>query len=462
MNTSSPFRSLLAEARANLRLAAPLIAAQLSFVGMHTVDTIMAGQLGGTALAAVSVGTNVWFLSFIVFMGLFMAVSPIVAQRVGAGRFAAETGGFLRNSLLLAVVLGAVWTLLVNLIAAPVIDRLGLSADTATLAKAYLRAIAWGAIPFCLCFALRNGCEGVGVTRVPLFAGLTALSLNIVVNLPLMYGAFGWPGLGAVGTAWGTVIAITGMLGIYLLAYRYEPTLAALRLFAHRPRWSPDLGEIFRLGAPIALTVVAEAWLFNLGGLLMARFGDAVVAAHQIAITFSSLVFMVPLSIGLATTIRVGQFVGAREAAGAARAGRAGIGLGALFATLSATLMVLAPTLIVGLYTDVPDVPDVAALAARFLGLAALFQIFDCVQATANGALRGYKDTRIPMLVTVLAYWGVGLPVAAALAFATPVGPAGVWYGFIAGLAAAALGLVLRFRRRTRPEPAGSGSVLMI
>ena len=452
-------RSLVREGRDNLFLAAPLIAAQLSFVGMHTVDTIMAGQLGETALAAVAVGANVWFLSFIVFMGLFMSVSPIVAQRVGAGRFAAETGDFLRNTLLLAVGLGVLWTTIVHLIAHPVMSRLGLSAETAQIAEAYLRTISYGAIPFCLCFALRNGCEGLGVTRVPLLAGLVGLATNIAVNFPLMYGAFGLPGLGAVGTAWGTVVAINAMLGVYLVCYRIEPTLAGLRLYAHAPRWSPELWEIFRLGAPIAATVIAEAWLFNLGGLLMARFGDTVVAAHQVALNFASLAFMVPLSIGLATTIRVGQKVGAREPQAATLSGYAGIWLGATFALLSAGVMVLLPGAIVGLYTKVPEVSE---LAVRFLGFAALFQIFDCVQATANGALRGFKDTRVPMAVTLFAYWFIGLPVAALVSFHTPVGPAGVWCGFIAGLSVAAVGLVLRFRRRTRRlELDRGGSVLM-
>ncbi len=458
-NPLSP-RPLLAEARQNLILAAPLIAAQLSFVGMHAIDTVMAGRLGETALAAVAVGANAWFLSFVVFMGLFMSVSPIVAQRTGAGRFAAETGDFLRNTLLLAVMLGLVWTAVVNLLAAPVIGVLGLSDETTELAEAYLRTIAWGATPLCLCFALRNGCEGLGVTRVPLVAGVSALVVNALVNVPLIYGAFGWPGLGAVGTAWGTVIAVCAMLAIYALSFRFEPTLRSLRLYARRPRWSGELFEVFRIGAPIALTVVAEAWLFNLGGLLMAHFGDSVVAAHQIAINFASMAFMVPLSIGLATTVRVGQNVGAGDNAAAARSGYAGIGLGAAFALLSAGVMLLAPGPIVGLYTQVPEV---AELAVRFLWLAALFQIFDCLQATANGALRGFKDTRVPMIVTLVAYWLVGLPTAALLTRATDVGPLGVWIGFIAGLFVAALGLVLRYRRRSRrPDATLGGSVLMI
>lgn len=438
--------ALFAEARTNLRLAAPLIATQLSFVGINTVDTIMAGRLGGTTLAAVAVGSNGWFLSFIIFLGLFMAVSPIVAQRVGAAREPSETGAFLRNALLLAVALGACWTLLVNLMARPLVGLLDLEAATAEPAIGYLRTLAWAAIPFCLCFVLRNGSEGCGLTKVPLAAGVSGLIVNALANYPLMYGAFGWPGLGAVGAAWGSVVAVNAMLAVYLLAYRKVFRLANLQLFADRPRWNRDQIEIFKLGLPISAAFIAESWLFNLGGLLMARFGESVVAAHQIAINVASMAFMVPLSIGLATTIRVGQHVGAGSMHAAMLSGRAGIGLGVVFALISAATMVLLPSVIVGFYTSADEV---AALAVRFLGLAAVFQLFDCVQAVANGALRGFKDTRVPMAVTLLAYWGVGMPVAAGLSLSTPVGPMGVWWGFIAGLSAAAVGLVVRFRQRT-------------
>lgn len=438
------------EARQNLRLAAPLAAAQLSIIGMHTVDTLMAGRLGAGALAAVAVGANVWFLSFIIFMGLLMAVSPIVAQRVGAGRPAAETGAFLRNALALAVLLGLVWMVLVAVIADPVLDLLQLQAATRVTAEAYLRAIAWSAIPFCLCFVMRNGCEGHGAILGPVVAGVIALTTNALVNLPLMYGYLGFPALGAVGTAWGTVIATTVMVLVYALIYLRDPRLRALGLFSQMPRLAAPLWEIARVGVPISACVVAEAWLFSIGALMMAPFGGDVIAAHQIAINFASLVFMIPLSIGLATTVRVGQAMGAGNVDGAALRGRVGIGLGASFGLCSATAIALFPGLIIGLYTEVPPVVN---LAVKFLGLAAIFQIFDCIQATANGALRGLKDTRIPMALTILAYWLVGMPLGAWLTYGTSVGPAGVWCGFILGLATAATGLSLRFLRRTRLVP---------
>jgi multidrug resistance protein, MATE family len=238
------------------------------------------------------------------------------------------------------------------------------------------------------------------------------------------------------------------MVLAFAALYRWHPRLRELEVYG-RAGWRPGpaTGEVLRLGGPIALIITAEAWLFLIGALLMARFGTDAVAAHQIAINFASVTFMVPLSIGMATTVRVGYAAGAGDAAGVRLRGLAGIGMGACFAAFSAALMALLPGPIIALYTDAPGV---APLAAAFLAYAAVFQLADCVQATANGALRGIKDTRVPMLITVSAYWLVGLPLAVALAFNTAFGPAGVWLGFIAGLAVAAGGLAARFLHRTR------------
>ena len=183
---------------------------------------------------------------------------------------------------------------------------------------------------------------------------------------------------------------------------------------------------------------------------MMARFGDVAVAAHQIAINFAAMSFMVPLSIGMATTVRVGQAHGAGADAAARLAGRVGIGLGVAWAVAAASLMALYPDMIVRAYTQAPEV---SAMAVGLLGYAALFQLFDCIQATSNGALRGLHDTRVPMAITVLAYWAVGMPVAVGLAFFSAVGPAGIWWGFIAGLAVAAAGLSLRFLRFPLASP---------
>lgn len=436
--------------RANLQLAWPIIAAQLSFVSMGAVDAMLAGRLSAAALAAVAVGSNLFFLAFVLFMGLFMAVSPIVSQRLGAGRPAEETGAFLRAALRVALVAGVIWALLVLVVGRPILALLKLPAQTTDNAWHYLLCATPSTVAFCLGFALRNAAEAHGLTRVPLWAGLAGFSVNAVVGYLLLFGKLGLPALGPMGTGVALSLAAWSMVVVYLWAYRRQPALRVLRPLGPGPVAGAEARrELLRIGLPIAAILTAEASLFLIGALMMARFGETVVAAHQIAINFASVSFMVPLSVGLATTVRVGHAAGAGDAAAVALRGRVGMLLGVGFAFFSASLMLLLPKAIVGLYTQAPEV---VPLAVGFFVYAAVFQIADCIQATANGALRGIKDTRLPMIITVTAYWVVGLPLAVWLAFYTPVGPAGIWWGFIAGLAVAAAGLSLRFIRRTRAE----------
>jgi MATE family multidrug resistance protein len=436
-------RFIRAEARANLRLAGPLIATQLSFVGMGTVDTIFAGRLGAQQLAAVAVGANIWFLLFMLFMGLFIACSPIVAHRVGAGRPDRETGEFVRSAAVLALLMGLAWMLILRLSMGPILDLLDLEAQTRIYAEGFLEAISWGTVPFCLSFLLRNVAEGYGLTRVALAAALIGFAVNAAGDYALMYGRFGFPALGPAGCGYATAFGGLTTLVVYAIQYRYVTQLRRLDIFRRGwPRLRQEVWEVLHLGGPIAAILVAEGWLFMIAGLLMARFGSDTVAAHQIAINFASIAFMVPLSVGLATTVRVGHAAGAQLISEIRLRGHVGIGLGALFALASAAAMALLPRQIVAVYTEVPEV---AAIAVNFLYYAAVFQLFDCVQATANGALRGLKDTRMPMIITVSAYWVVGMPLAVWLAFRTEVGPLGIWWGFIAGLGLAAVGLATRF-----------------
>lgn len=445
---SSSFKDdFLREAPQLLKLALPLIAAQVTFVAMSTVDTILAGRLGAVTLAAVAVGSNIWFLFFVLFLGLFMAASPITAQRAGAGRDPRQTGAFLRGAARLAIALGLFWWLSLALLGGPILDLLALEPQTRAPTEEYLAIVGWAAVPMCLCFLMRNVAEGLGATRVPLVAGVIALAVNALAAWVLMYGKAGFAPMGAAGAAWAMVAGALAMLAVYAAQYLRVPALRALEAFGGATPAEPGAArELLVLGGPIAAIVAAEAWLFQVGALMMARFGGEVVAAHQIAINFAALMFMVPLSVGLATTVRVGHAAGAGRLAEVRRRGQAGMLVGAVFALFSAALMGFAPGLIVAAYTDAPDV---APLAVSFLAYAALFQLFDCVQATANGALRGIKDTRVPMLITLAAYWLAGAPLAAYLAFATALGPAGIWWGFIAGLAVAAAGLAARFMART-------------
>ncbi len=433
--------SFSTEASANLKLAAPIIAAQITFMGFGVADTLMAGRIGGVELAAIAVGANIWMQPFVFFMGLAMAVSPIVAQRLGGGQAPGVIGAFLRRALGLAVLQGLVWILAVRLAAPPVIARLGLEQATGQLALDYLLAESWGAPLFCLCFALRCAAEGSSVPSVILITGLCGLAAKILFNVLLL------DSFGVVGFGWSAVIAAATMVLAYLLQYAVWPRLRALHLFAREQTVTVhEALEVLRLGIPIGLILFAEVAFFGITALLMAHFGDAVVAAHQIAINFASVMFMVPLGVALATTVRVGNAAGAGEFSAVRLRGKTGMGLGLVFALFSAALMGLKPEWITALY--VRD-GAVASQAQTFLRLAALFQLADCLQATANGALRGLKDTRMPMLITLTAYWLAGMPFGYGLAFNLGYGPNALWWGFILGLLLAAAGLSWRFFHKT-------------
>lgn len=440
--------TFLSEARENLRLGLPLIAAQIASIGMGTADTIFAGRLGKEALAAVAVGTNLNVVFFVFFMGLFMACSPIVAQRAGAGQADARVGVFVREALLLSLIMASLWVLGAYLLAVPVLYNIGLDPATAQLAVEFIRAYSWSAYGFSLWFVLRYVAEGVGCTPPVLVSGLVGLCSNILLVWVFMYGKFGVPAFGAVGCGYATTISSMLMALVLALQYRRHEALRRLQVFTQlTARLGNDAHEILRLGSPIGLILLAEAGLFVLAALWMARFGEDTVAAYQIAINFAAVLFMIPMSLGLATTVRVGHAVGAGDHVAARQRGISGMKLGLLNAASNAAIMALFPVFIAKLYTNDAAI---AAIAAQFLWLAAVFQFFDGLQVTANGALRGIKDTRVPMMITVAAYWAAGMPVAWWLGFHTPLAAAGIWWGLTAGLAVAAFGLSLRFLSKSK------------
>lgn len=437
-----------AEARANLRLSLPLIAAQIAGVGMGAVDTIFAGRLGPRALAAVAMGFNLNVVFFIFFMGLTMACSPIVAQMMGARRDVADIGCFVRRTRRFALLAGTVWLIGLNLVAAPVLGRLGLDDETVRQSVRFVRLLSGSAYGMCLWFTLRFCAEGLGQTRPIVVAGLAGLAANAVLDWLLLFphpllNAWGMPLLGAPGCGVATSLSCLLMAGLLMLQFRRVPALREV-MIGSASSVPEGAADILRLGLPIGLIMVAEAGLFVMVALLMARFGDLTVAAYQVAINFAALVFMIPVGVALATTVRVGHAVGAGDAVGARLRGGVGMMLGVLNAASNALIMLLLGQWIASLYTDDPAI---AAQATHFLYLAAIFQFFDGLQVTANGALRGFKDTRWPALITLVAYWLVGLPVAWGLAFTFGMGADGLWWGLTAGLGAAATGLCLRYGR---------------
>lgn len=439
-------RLLRHHARSIGALAAPLLINNLGVGGMLTADTVMAGRLGPEALAAVAVGANYIGIFQFAAIGVLMALSPLVAHAYGARR-RRMIGSYVRQGLWLAAGVAALLMVLM-LVARPVLHLIGVPGQTAGLAGRYVAAFVTGVPALCGFYALRFGSEGIGWTRPVMYTAIIGTVTNIALNWVLMYGNLGAPALGAVGAGLATALTwwvLLAVLWVYVRLHEvYRPFGPLERVEPPRLR---SLREITRLGAPIAGSLVLEGGLFNAAALLLASFGAAVMSAHAIAINYAALMFMIPLSLNSATTIHVGHELGAGNRHAARTAAFTGIGMGAAVMAVSAIVLVVARGHIAALYTSDPEVLRLATLLLLY---AAVFQIADGVQVCTAGALRGFKDTRVPMFANLLAYWGIGFPLAWWLGFTRGGGAPGVWVGLIAGLFVAAVLLVWRLLRVAR------------
>lgn len=435
------------QAKALFRLAGPLIVNNLAVAGMQFADTVMAGSLGVKELAAVAVGGGFWFLGFSVCMGILMAISPIVSRHYGAKRYTL-IGRYTRQGLYLAVLLGIPIFIVGQYAALPLLTRIGIDPEFRYLTSEYVAAITYGAPGIFAFLALRYTTEGVGRTRPIMYVSLFSLACNVFLNYVLMFGHFGAPALGAIGCGYASAITmwiVMIMLGTYMV---FSPHYRSFNLFSKlAPIRLSAFKEIFSLGMPIAVTITAEAGLFSAIALLMGTRGAQITAAHQIAISFASMMFMIPLALSAATTVKVGQFLGAEKLAEARSYGAVGIFLCAGVMAIAAVLLLLFRSAVVGLYTS--DLA-VTSIAVDLLLLAAVFQVADGVQIGSAGALRGYKDTGVPMIINLFAFWVLAFPLAymAAITYAAP--PNYVWAGFIVGLTVAAVLLSWRYTRISR------------
>jgi len=431
------------ELRETFILATPLILGQLSSIGMNVIDTLLAGHLDARTLAAVAIGTGLWSLAIVAAIGVMLALPPSVAQLTGAGQ-RERIGPLFRQALWLAFALGLVLLVLVRN-AAVLLGPIGIEPAIADETRKFLQAIAWGAPALTMYFALRGFSEGIALTRPTMYFGLFGLVLLAPLGYVLMYGRLGLPALGAQGSGIATATVLWAQalaFAVYLRLRRHYRLVAPFGRFDW-PDWHAIVA-LLRLGVPMGVAVLMEAGLFVAAALLIGSLGANSVAAHQIAINVASVAFMVPLGVAMATTVRVGNAVGRGDADAVRSAGYAGIAATAFTQTISSLTMALFPLAIAKVYTDDAGV---ASTAAQLLLLAAIFQFSDGVQVAANGALRGLKDTTVPMAVTAFAYWGVGMPVGWWLAFRAGFGARGMWMGLIAGLTVAAGLLFLRFTR---------------
>lgn len=444
--------SVSREIGATVRLALPLIFAQLAAIGSNVIDAVLAGHVGAHVLGAVAVGASIWSLAIVMGIGMMMAVPPSISQLDGAGR-RHEAGAVFRQAIWLALGMGVVlWFAIRH--AEPLIKLIGVSPGLYIDVGEFLRAISWGAPALTCYFALRGLSEGLSMTRPSMYFSLGGLVLLVPLGYVFMFGKLGLPPQGArgCGIATATVLWVEMLaFSIYVASHR---NYRGLGIFDHF-EW-PNLrriGALMHIGVPMAITLLAEGGLFVAAALLIGTMGEDIVAAHQVALNVASLFFMIPLGLAMAITVRVGNAVGRGDASGVRYAGFCGIGLTLVTQVVSAGLMLGVPHLIASLYTHDETV---IALASQLLVLAGLFQFSDGIQVASNGALRGLKDTRVPMAITLFAYWLVGMPVGWWLAFHVRLGARGIWMGLIAGLTVAAILLFARFWRSSRQHQPGT------
>jgi MATE family multidrug resistance protein len=445
-------------------LAVPVVLAELGWVTMGLVDTLMVGGLGPEAIGAVGIGTSLFMGVCIFAMGLLLGLDTLVSRAFGAGRLD-ECHLWLAHGVTLSLLLTVPITLILRLLSAA-LGTWGLNGEVLRLVRPYLDVLTWSTLPLLLYASFRRYLQGMNVVRPVMFALVFANVVNLVVNWILISGRLGAPAMGVRGSAWATVFARICMAGVLLGVILYREGGAgrrrrlaksfALSVSGSAPsesRGAPLKIELARmrrllaLGLPAATQITLEVGVFAAATALAGRLAPASLAAHQIAINIAAFTFMVPLGVASAGAVRVGQAIGRRDPAAAARAGWTALLFGAVFMSSSAAAFLLAPRLLIGAFTT-----DAAVLqvGVSLLFVAAIFQLFDGVQGVATGVLRGLGDTRSPMLWNLAAHWFIGLPLGYGLCFAAGLGVIGLWWGLSAGLAICGIALLIVWARRIR------------
>lgn len=432
------------EWRTLLALGSPILIGQLAQMANGVIDTLMAGRASAEDLTGVAIGNSLWVPIFLFVMGLLNASQPLISGHKGAGRDD-KILPVTWNALYISFVASAL-AIIVLLNIDPLLPFIGLSEQTSDIADGYLNAFSLGLPAILILVTLRGLTDGLGHTKIFMVFAILTTVFNAPLNYILIFGKFGLPELGGVGCGWATAISHWLTLICLLVYLNASKTFRHLHLWIHRqwPQWQ-GMKEILRLGIPIGFTIFVEAVMFSVVALLLASFGADVIAGHQIALNVISLLFMVPLSLGLALTIRIAFLIGADNPETARLAARSSLILVLMIAIVFALLLFYFARPIASLYSTESAVIEVAT---TLLWYGALFQLADILQVVAISALRGYKDTRIPMFIMVSSFWGIGIPLGYVLAHTDwlfpAMGAAGFWIGLIAGLSHAAAWLIPR------------------
>ena len=439
----SLLRSSLSDATRLLIISWPLILNNLFNIGVNVADTVMAGRLGATQLAAVALGSSIWITLFLAGLGVIMAIGPTVAQHLGAGRIK-DIGHDTRQGLWLAVFISLIIAILLHN-ARPVMLWMQIEVEVADLAQGYLDAISWGVLGCYWYHCLRQMNEGLGRTIPIMIIMGTSLPINVGLNYVFMYGKFGAPALGAIGAGLGSGVTFWLMF-VFIALYTSKAKIYRqfdIWVAPERPDWLA-MRHLISVGLPIGGSFMLQAGLFTAVALIMGSIGTAVVAAHAVTLNYASLIFMIPLGVGMATTAVVGQAIGRGDPQSARRIGYVGITMCLLMMCVSACCTVAFAADIARLYSSDEAV---ITLATSLLVIAAIMQLGDGSQVTAAGALRGLKDTRIPLCINAFVYWCVGFSIAYVLGVRSGYGAHGVWIGLCCCLWVAGILLTLRFRQ---------------
>ena len=439
---------LAAELAETLKLAAPMAATQLGQIAMMTTDLAFIGRLGDAAVAAAALAGTIYFVAFTVGMGLMSAVAPLAAQAFGAG----DPRGVrrsLRAGLWAALVI-SLPIMVFPLRGEQILRALGQADEPARLAQQYLFGLVWGVAPALWFIAVRGFMGAVNRPQPIFWITLAAIPLNALLVYLLLYGELGLPRLGlfGVGLASATVNGCTFLAGLWFATQRepFKHYHVLARLW--RIDWAL-MRQLVVIGAPISIAFLLEYGLFSSAALLMGMISTTALAAHQIALQVTAILFMIPYGISMAATVRVGHAIGANDAAGVRRAGLVAMWVGIAFGIVLTAAVIVTRFSIAQLFlgANLANIDATVELAAELLMVGATFFITDGLQTVAAGALRAMNDTRVPLLFAAVSYWVIGFCAAYVLAFLTPLGATGVWVGLSLGTLVYAMLLVLRFRR---------------
>jgi len=419
-----------------LTVLLPILVTQLALFSMTFFDTVMSGNASPTDLAGVAIGSSLWVPVQAGLTGILLAVTPIVAQMIGANR-RDEVPFTVMQALYFSVAIAIVVLLAGAFALDPVLHMMNVEPAVHDIARGFLHALAIGIIPMFMYTVLRCFIDALGLTRVTMFITLLSLPINVALNYLLIFGKLGFPRLGGIGAGYASAITYWCILLISVyVVHRVEP-FTQFAIFSRFYQISLRAWkELLRLGVPIGFTIFFEVSIFAAVTLLMSNFDTATIAAHQAAMNFASFIYMVPMSISMSLTIMVGFEVGAQRFKDAKQYSNMGIGIALVLASICGVGLFIFTEQVAGFYTNDEQVLQ---LAKHFLLYSILFLLSDATAAPIQGILRGYKDVTIPFIVALVSYWVIGLPLGYYLANYTTWGATGYWIGLISGLAAGAV-----------------------